>query len=281
MKAGATTSAQLLSGRMPTPGKDPEEENRNQIYPHTEVQNFPRLETKPKALGKGVNTGEIKENNNKTTKEKESEEGIKDMLEKALKMQLHKMKGQTPENLAKNTYQSKAVGMTVGRKLYQLETMLKGVKKETKENKNRDVKEKESEDSNEGIKEKPEPGKATKPRMLKTKQNLGQLDDISLAAKLSDHKTGQVGSKPDNKNVKLRFPMQENVPPKNLKPRHLMMTNKMMIVSTMRNQVMKYLILRELMRSKQMVRFPKMLKSLVSGRSERGHQCFYNPAPCF
>ena len=75
--------------------------------------------------------------------------------------------------------------------------------------------------------------------------------------------------------------MQENVPRMNLKPRHLMMTNKMMIVSTMRNQVMKYLILRELMRSKQMVRFPKMLKSLVSGRSERGHQCFYNPAPCF
>ena len=281
MKAGATTSAQLLSGGMPgLSGKDPEEENRNQICSHTEVQRFPRLETKLKALGKGVNTGEIKENNNKTMKEKESEEGIKDMLEKALKMQLHKMKGQTPENLAKNTYQSKAVGMTVGRKLYQLETMLKGVKQETKENKNRDVKEKESEDSNKGIKEKPEPGEGTKPRMLKTKQNLGQLDDISLAAKLSDHKTGQ-GSKPDNKNVKLRFPMQENVPRKNLKPRHLMMTNKMMIVSTMRNQVMKYLILRELMRSKQMVRFPKMLKSLVSGRSERGHQCFYNPAPCF
>ena len=113
-------------------------------------------------------------------------------------------------------------------------------------------------------------------------QNLEQLDDNS------EQKIEQ-GSKPDDSrapiwNVKLGFPKQENVLliPKDLTTGHRMMTNRMMMVPTMRKQAMKNLLLKELMTRRQILKFPKMSKNLVAGRPrERNHICYYNPTSCF
>ena len=122
-------------------------------------------------------------------------------------------------------------------------------------------------------KSKPEQRDTSKSRFLKMKQN---LDDKS------EQKSGQ-GSMPDGSkepiwDVKLGFPKQDNVVPI---PKDLTTGHLMTMVPTMRKQAMKNLILRELMTRRQMMKFPKMMKSLVAWRSERNHQCYYNPASCF
>ena len=281
------------SGQLPTPIKEPGQKCRIRIhFPvvslQTKGQNFHRLET----MAKEVNNREITDDmfhENEDMEEKESEnsrEGIKvefrNMLDRALKMHIHKMAGPLAK-LPTHVYQSKYCKMPFGGNLHQYEDG--GIAKEkhlrNKQPQNwsglRTMSVNQANAENLIPKQRDTP----KPRMLKTKQNLGHLNDKKLAAKLS-----KLDDKPPIRNVKLRFQKQENVLPmkKDMIIRIIRtMTNKMTTIPTMRSQAIKNQILREMMTRRQIMRFPKMLQNLIEleGGSARDHQCFYNPTPCF